>query len=152
MVGWINSTTGADQTSFSWDTRSVYVSRGGGTKKDIAPGDYFIRVKFDSASYPVLESGIIAITIIAPAAETRTVTIQNYAFNPANTIVSRGGKVTFRNNDGMKHNVTFESTVYPVSHLDPGASAIIDTTGFPPGTYKYYCSLHPTMKGVLTVQ
>lgn len=88
----------------------------------------------------------------APSVETKSVNIQDFAFGPTNTVITRGGKVTFTNNDGASHNVTFDTGVYPVSPLASGASVTIDTSSFPPGTYNYHCSLHPSMKGTLTVQ
>lgn len=152
VVGWINSTTGANQTSFDWDARYVSITRNGVIRQEVAPGNYLVRIKFDNAVDPVLTSGIVTITTIAAPVETKNITIQNYAFSPANTTINRGGKVTFTNNDGMAHNITFQSSVYPVSPLAPGQSATIDTTGFPLGTYNYYCSIHPLMKGILVVQ
>lgn len=152
VMGWINSMTGADQTSYSWDTRYLYLTRNSAERKTVGQGNYFIRVKFDSASYPVLTSGTFSITTVAQPATTRSVSIQSFVFNPSNTIIPRGGKVTFTNNDNVAHNITFQTSVYPPSPLGPGASVTIDTSVFPPGAYSYYCSIHPSMTGVLTVQ
>ncbi len=88
----------------------------------------------------------------APTSDKKSVSIQNFAFNPADTILKRGGKITFTNNDNVTHNITFEAQVYGVVTLAPGQSETIDTTAFPPGTYNYHCGIHPSMKGVLTLQ
>lgn len=152
VVGWINSSTGMTQTSYAWDTKSVSTLRSGGLRKDVVPGNYLIRVKFDSARYPILTSGQIALTAMPLPIAGKSVSIQGFAFSPANITIARGGKVTFTNNDSVAHNITFNTTIYPASPLNPGASVTIDTSKFPPGTYNYYCSIHRSMTGTITVQ
>lgn len=152
VAGWINSTTGANQTSFDWDTRYLYTARNGAIRKDVSAGNYKIRVKFDGASYPVLTSGVMSITAVSQPAETRSVSIQGFAFNPSNTVVPKGGKVTFTNNDPVAHTITFQTSVYPPSPIAPGTSVTVDTSVFPAGAFNYYCSIHPSMTGVITVQ
>jgi plastocyanin len=75
------------------------------------------------------------------------VTIQGFAFNPATVEVSPGDTVRWTNMDSATHIVkgkTFES----------GSLARGETYEFAftePGVYDYICSIHPSMKGTVTV-
>ena len=62
FIGVILSETGPNQTSYSWDARSVYLSRYGADKKDVVPGTYSIRIHFDGNGLGDLVSGPITIT------------------------------------------------------------------------------------------
>lgn len=61
-VGVILSQTDMNQTSYSWNTRSVYLSRYSPQMKDILPGAYFIRIHFDGNNLGDLTSGTVYIT------------------------------------------------------------------------------------------
>ncbi len=61
FVGVITSNTGPQQTSYSWDTRQVYLERYGALKKDIVPGSYFVQLKFDGNNLPNIASGAVKI-------------------------------------------------------------------------------------------
>jgi plastocyanin len=86
------------------------------------------------------------------ATEPNTVTIDNFAFGPAVMTVAVGTKVTWTNRDDEPHTV--------VSADDPRAfkSGALDTgDGFSftfdkPGTYRYFCSIHPHMTGTVEVK
>ena len=62
LIGVINSETGPHQTSYSWDARSIYASRYSPIKKDVLPGTYSIRIKFDGNGLSSLVSGSITIS------------------------------------------------------------------------------------------
>jgi len=62
FIGVILSETGSHQTSYSWDARSIYLSRYGADKKDVVPGTYSIRIHFDGNGLGSLVSGPITIT------------------------------------------------------------------------------------------
>jgi len=80
------------------------------------------------------------------------VTIKDFAFGPASLTVSKGTTVTWLHDDGAPHTVT--TTKAPESfgsgNLTKGDSfsQTFDTTG----TYEYFCSIHPKMKGTVVVQ
>ena len=81
-----------------------------------------------------------------------SITIDNFAFAPATITVAPGTKVTWTNRDDEPHTV--------VSDADPKLfkSGPLDTDdGFSftfekPGTYRYFCSIHPHMVGTVVVQ
>ncbi len=62
FIGVILSETGPNQTSYSWDARSIYLARYSADKKDVVPGIYSIRIHFDGNGLGDLVSGPITIT------------------------------------------------------------------------------------------
>ncbi|MGA8102756.1 MAG: cupredoxin domain-containing protein [Candidatus Acidiferrales bacterium] len=86
----------------------------------------------------------------APA--TVEVQIDNFSFGPATVTVAVGTTVTWTNRDDIPHTV--------VSTDDPKAfkSKVLDTdekfsyTFAKPGTYPYFCSIHPKMTGTVVVK
>ncbi len=86
----------------------------------------------------------------APA--TAQVTIENFTFAPSVLTVARGTRVTWANHDDIPHTVT--------SSQDPAKmrSPVLDTdetyslTFDQPGTYGFFCSLHPHMQSEVVVR
>ena len=62
FVGVILSETGPNQTSYSWDARSIYLARYSPDQKDVVPGTYAIRIHFDGNGLGDLVSSPITIT------------------------------------------------------------------------------------------
>lgn len=80
------------------------------------------------------------------------VDIDNSVYVPATLTVKRGTTVTWTNRDTVPHDVTPEDSEPDVPRSDmlsQGQSyrRTFDTTG----TFNYYCSIHPFMKGSVTV-
>ena len=94
----------------------------------------------------------LAITLLgaahAPAAQ--TVTISGFAFSPKVMTVSAGDAVTFVNKDQEAHTVVATGGAFASSGLDTNDKWTVRLTK--PGTYQYFCSLHPYMKGTLVVR
>lgn len=79
-----------------------------------------------------------------------TVTIANMAFTPATITVTPGTTVTWNNNDNMTHTVTADDDSFDSGNIGAGSSF---TKMFSvAGTYKYHCSIHPSMLGTVTVK
>jgi plastocyanin len=75
--------------------------------------------------------------------------IANFAFTPATVSVTAGSTVTWTNADSAAHTVTFDGGP------DCGqlaTSSSVTATFAKAGTYSYHCTIHPTMKGTVTVQ
>ena len=90
----------------------------------------------------------------APAAPATkpAITIANYSFRPAALTVSRGSTVVWMNRDGDVH--TIKSTDGPEAFSSPALDSG-NRFGFTfrqAGTYRYICSVHPYMHGVIVVQ
>ena len=82
---------------------------------------------------------------------TNAVTIDNFAFSPANITVKKGTTVTWTNKDSATHTVT--STSGPAS-FDSGNLPNGKTYSFTfntAGTYQYHCTIHSGMTGTVTV-
>src|SRR5215813_1282949 len=85
----------------------------------------------------------------APAAEVK---IDNFSFGPAALTVAVGTTVTWTNRDDIPH------TVVSTDDARTFKSKVLDTdekfsfTFGKPGTYPYFCSIHPKMAGKVVVQ
>lgn len=82
---------------------------------------------------------------------TNAVTMNGSAFTPPAIVVTPGTTVTFTNNDGIDHNVTFGSAgIASSGSFSSGTRSITMPTT--PGTYNYQCTLHPGMNGSVKVE
>jgi plastocyanin len=86
---------------------------------------------------------------VAPANE---VVIDDFRFGPAQLTVPVGTKVVWTNDDSDPHTVTSETDpkLLKSPPLDTGDS--FSFTFDKPGTYRYFCSIHPHMQGIVVVQ
>ena len=76
--------------------------------------------------------------------------IKDFAFNPQIITVKSGEKVTWINRDEEPHTVvSVEKQFKKSTALDTDQTFTI-TTGAP-GTYTYFCSVHPKMTGTIVV-
>jgi plastocyanin len=87
--------------------------------------------------------------VTTPAAGTPAVmTIADFGFSPLT--VTAGATVTVTNNDGAPHTVTAVGGEFATGLIDSGASvAFVAPTQ--PGTYTFFCDVHPAMQGTLIV-
>jgi plastocyanin len=103
---------------------------------------------------------LLAVTLglgacVASAAEvtqpTRAVDIRNFTFAPSTLTVPAGTRVVWTNRDDEPHLITSAGGQFEPSHaLDTSDSYAV--TFSKPGTYAYYCSIHPMMVGTIIVQ
>lgn len=85
----------------------------------------------------------------------KRITISNLSFSPESVTIQSGTTVRWVNNDKVEHAIatvdgsgspdTFDSAKIAV-----GAAYTLQLNK--PGTYKYYCKLHPDMKGEIIVK
>ena len=78
------------------------------------------------------------------------VTLEQAMFGPATLTIRVGATVTWVNNDGDLHTVTSTQGLFASPALDSGDNFSYRFTA--PGTYPYFCALHPHMKGTIIVQ
>jgi amicyanin len=100
----------------------------------------------------VVVAGVAAFLLLAatPArAEDATVKIGNFTFGPQELKVKSGTTVTWTNEDDIPHTVVSPNN-YRSKVLDTDATYSFTFTT--PGTYKYFCSLHPHMTGTIVVE
>lgn len=75
------------------------------------------------------------------------VSINNFAFNPASVTISTGDTVRWTNKDSATH--TVKGSSFESGSIAQGNTYEFMFTG--PGVYDYTCSIHPSMKGTVTV-
>ncbi|MEH1899770.1 MAG: cupredoxin family copper-binding protein [Nostoc sp.] len=78
-----------------------------------------------------------------------TVKIRNFKFEPANLAIAVGKTVQFINVDEEPHTATATDGTFNSKALDTNETW--NYTATKRGTYPYICSVHPFMKGTLTV-
>jgi plastocyanin len=82
-------------------------------------------------------------------AEETTVTIDNFTFAPAELKVKVGDTVTWTNHDDIPHAVV-SAGKFRSKTLDTDDKFTFTFTAA--GDYKYFCSLHPHMTGMIKVE
>jgi len=85
----------------------------------------------------------------APAADAG-VQIDQYAFLPQRITVKPGTTVTWTNDDDAPHTIASSAKVFKSRPLDTGDKFSFTFTT--PGTYAYFCSVHPQMTGTIVVE
>lgn len=85
-----------------------------------------------------------------PAASAPSVTIEHFAFLPKALTVATGTTVTWVNHDKEIHTATSRTGTFASSGLDPDETFSHRFTT--PGTYTYFCALHPRMTATIIVK
>ncbi|HLN38915.1 MAG TPA: cupredoxin family copper-binding protein [Xanthobacteraceae bacterium] len=97
----------------------------------------------------VLAGGVLfarAQTAVAAA-----VGIDNFTFNPQTVTVKAGTTVTWTNKDDIPHGIATTNNAFKRSQaLDTDDS--FSFTFSTPGTYQYFCYIHPHMTGTIVVE
>ncbi len=86
---------------------------------------------------------------IAAQAQDEKVTIDNFTFTPPEMTVKVGDTVTWTNHDDIPHAVV-SAGKFRSKTLDTDDSFSFTFTTA--GDYKYFCSLHPHMTGMIKVE
>jgi plastocyanin len=114
----------------------------------------------------ILGLAVIAVAAIAMVAGTRVILaessgekpasaaaikIDNFSFGPATITIPAGSTVTWTNNDDVPHVVTSDDNkMFKSKALDTDDRFSFTFTK--PGTYNYYCAIHPKMTAQIVVQ
>lgn len=86
----------------------------------------------------------------SPVSGQANISINNFAFNPATLTVTKGTKVTWKNDQNVDHQVMSDTGAFQSNPLSPGST--FEFTFNETGTFPYHCNIHPTMTGTITVQ
>jgi plastocyanin len=86
----------------------------------------------------------------APAATRPTVAIEHFTYAPSSLAVPVGTTVTWVNHDEEPHTVTSATGAFASSGLVNEDSFAQTFTR--PGTYQYFCALHPHMRATVIVR
>jgi plastocyanin len=93
-----------------------------------------------------------ATALPAPSAQAADmeVKIDQFTFAPQRITVKAGTTVTWINDDDIPHTVAASSKLFKSGALDTKDKFSFTFTT--PGTYEYFCSLHPHMTGAIVVE
>lgn len=78
------------------------------------------------------------------------VKIDNFSFTPQVITVKAGTTITWTNHDDIPHTVVSDDQLFKSKTLDTDDK--FSTTLTKPGTYSYFCSIHPRMTGKIIVE
>jgi len=81
---------------------------------------------------------------------TAEVKIDNFSFGPAALTIAPGTTVTWTNRDDIPHTVVADDKAFKSKTLDTDET--FSYTFEQPGTFPYFCSIHPHMTGKVVVQ
>jgi plastocyanin len=93
---------------------------------------------------------LAAASLAAPANGPAEVKIDNYSFMPGDLTVSAGTTVTWVNHDDVPHTVRNNDGTIKSKALDTDDK--FSMTFDKPGTYEYFCSIHPKMTAKVVVK
>ena len=99
----------------------------------------------------VLAGGVLLAQAQTPAPAAVAVGIDNFTFNPQTVTVKAGTAVTWTNKDDIPHGIAATNNAFKRSQaLDTDDSFSFTFTT--PGTYQYFCYIHPHMTGTIVVE
>jgi len=93
---------------------------------------------------------VTAITVGSAHAADLEVKIDNFTFNPQQITVKAGTTVVWTNHDDIPHIVVSKTMLFKSNALDTDDK--FSFTFATPGSYEYFCSLHPHMTGSIVVE
>jgi plastocyanin len=107
------------------------------------------RMSFHDINHPIAITDLPLEEDPKASAMGKDIMVDNFSFAPAAATVPVGTAITWTNKDDVPHNIvsTEQKFKSPVLDTDQQFSHTFDE----PGTYKYYCSIHPKMTGQIVV-
>jgi plastocyanin len=95
--------------------------------------------------------GVLALGVVGSVlAAEESVTIENFAFDPADLTVSVGDTVTWSNSDSAAHTATADGGSFDTGTIaSRSAKSVTFSTA---GTFTYHCRIHASMTGQVVVQ
>jgi plastocyanin len=87
----------------------------------------------------------------ADGAKKNQIEIKDFHFNPQTLTVKSGDKITWINRDEEPHTIVSVEKQFKKSRALDTDEEFTVTAGAP-GTYNYYCSVHPKMTGTIVVK
>jgi 3',5'-cyclic-AMP phosphodiesterase len=107
------------------------------------------RISFRDVNHPIAITDVPLKPEMTKAGAS-DVSVDNFSFAPATASVTVGSTITWTNRDDIPHTVVSTEKKFKSPVLDTGEqfSHRFDA----PGTYKYFCSIHPKMTGQVVVE
>ena len=97
----------------------------------------------------VMIAGATHASVLADDGKTN-VKIDNFTFNPVTVTVKTGATVHWTNGDDIPHTVASTDKLFKSKVMDTNEE--FEFKFDKPGTYEYFCSLHPKMTAKVIVQ
>lgn len=95
-------------------------------------------------------AGDTTTTAAEQAPSGQAVSIDGFAFAPSSLTVPAGSTVTWSNEQGVAHTVTATDGSFDSGSLDQGDE--FSQTFDAAGTFDYFCAIHPSMTGTVSVE
>ena len=89
------------------------------------------------------------LSVAASADPAVDIAVKGFAFSPQNLKIAPGTTVTWTNRDDEPHIIVSGEAKFRSDALDTGDK--FSFTFVTPGTYTYFCTLHPQMTGAIEV-
>jgi 3',5'-cyclic-AMP phosphodiesterase len=106
------------------------------------------RMSFHAVDHPIAITDV-PLEAEMPTAGGHDVVMDNFSFAPATASVPVGTTVTWTNHDDVPHNIVSTEKKFKSRVLDTDEQFSYRFDA--PGTYKYFCGLHPKMTGQIVV-
>ena len=87
---------------------------------------------------------------VETVATSPSVHIDNFTFTPQEITITRGATVTWVNDDDIPHDIAASDKAFRSKAMDTEEKYSFKFNE--PGTYAYFCSLHPHMQGKVIVK
>ena len=102
-----------------------------------------------------LAIGVLLVNVTRASGETgkalpTQITVDNFTFTPGTLTVPVNSTVTWINKDDVPHVIASSDGLFRSKGLDTDDHYSFTFTK--PGTYSYFCSIHPKMVGKIVVQ
>jgi plastocyanin len=110
-------------------------------------------LKWPSWVMVAIAIGVVTAVVLATrvsAATSTAVDIKDFKFSPASLTVPVGTTGTWTNHDEETHTITSTTGAFSSAGLSDGDT--FARTFTQPGTYQYFCSLHPHMRAAVIVK
>jgi plastocyanin len=88
----------------------------------------------------------VSTPVVSPT--TATISIKNFAFNPATITIKKGTTITWTNDDRAPHELKSSAFNSMVMSTGQSFSFVFNDSG----TFDYSCSIHPSMTGKIIVE
>jgi plastocyanin len=98
----------------------------------------------------ILLGAALAAGSLALAASPVRVEIKDFTYGPRELTVPKGTQVTWTNHDEETHTITSATGVFGSTGLSHDDT--FTQTFTRPGTYAYFCALHPQMRATVVVR
>jgi len=113
-----------------------------------------IAAALGAASAPILAAIVLPVFSAGSLAQTAPangISIDNFTFSPPKLTVKAGTKVSWTNRDDIPHGIAWVKNIFARSQaMDTNDNTSVTFTT--PGTYQYFCYIHPHMTGTIVVE